>query len=180
QDRNAAGWARQDLAVRRGVVLTLEINLSFTNERNDDLASFLEAADAMVKRDAEGSEFRLVPASAETERDPSAADFIERCRQLRGDRGVAERGAEDQRAKLDSAGSLGQRGPDDRCLPDAGSGLAWPPIQEMVVEPDRIKSRLLGAMSKGADLSIAEGAVERLLMSNRQDDADAHVSSSRQ
>ena len=59
--------ARAQLAVARGVVLALEVDLPSRSSARMIVKRFLEAADAVVERVAEGAVLRLVPAGAEAE-----------------------------------------------------------------------------------------------------------------
>ena len=79
----------------------------------------LEAADAVVEGVAEGAVLRLVPAGAEAQDQPAAADLVDRVGHLRQQRRVAEAGADDERADLDPLGDGGQRGQQRPALPRA-------------------------------------------------------------
>ena len=101
----AAGppWAGQQLRVC-AVPAPLEADPALAEQREDDLERLLESADAVVEREVEVAELRLVPAAAEAEHQPTAADLVELGGHLRGERRVAERDREHERTDLDPAG----------------------------------------------------------------------------
>ena len=64
----------------------------------------------MVVREAEGPELDLVPAGAQAEDQPAAADLVDGGGLLGEHRRVVERGRGDQRPELDPLGDRGQAG----------------------------------------------------------------------
>jgi hypothetical protein len=83
----SGGWAPFDKACN--VIATVDVGVTGAQQRFENLDRLLEAADTMVEREVEGVEFRLVPAAADPEDEPSAAHLVERCRHLGGDAWVA-------------------------------------------------------------------------------------------
>ena len=90
-------------AVARLVEAPVEVDRAVLQQRPDDRERLLEPVDAMVERDAERPELGLVPAGAEAEDQPAAADLVDRRGLLGEDGGVVERRAGDQRPELDAA-----------------------------------------------------------------------------
>ena len=122
QDRRAA-WADrawQQLDVLGAVVSALEAHSLAAEERREDLEPLLEAADAVVERVAEGVELGLVPSAAEAEDQATIAHLVELDRHLRGERRVAEREREHERADLDARRHRRDGGQDGPRLVDAG------------------------------------------------------------
>ena len=62
----------------RLVVRALEVDLAVLQQPVDDGHRLLEPGDATVEGVAECLELRFVPAGAETEREPAAADLVDR------------------------------------------------------------------------------------------------------
>ena len=86
-------------------------------EARDDRERLLEAIDAVVEGKAEGAVLRLVPARAETEDQPAAADLVDGVGHLGQQGRVAETGADDQGAELDPPGGGRQRREERPALP---------------------------------------------------------------
>ena len=84
--------------------LPVEADTSLAKEREDDPQRLLEATDAKIEREVERLELRLVPATAEPQHQPSAADFVELGGHLGGERRIAERDREHERTDLHPAG----------------------------------------------------------------------------
>src|SRR6185503_17926725 len=70
--------ARQQLAVARLVELPVEVDGALTQEGADDGERLLEPIDAVIEREAERAELRVVPAGAETEDQAAATDLVDR------------------------------------------------------------------------------------------------------
>ena len=98
---------------------SLEADTSVAKQRDDDLERLLEATHAVVEREIERLELGLVPAAAEPEHQPSAADLVELGGHLGGERWVAERDGEHERTDLHPAGQRRHRRQDGPGLVDA-------------------------------------------------------------
>ena len=147
----------------------MEVASPIGEEGANDGEGFLEAADPMVEREAVGRVFRLVPAGAEAQDQPTAADLVEGGGLLGEHGGVVEAGRGDQRPDLHPFGDRGDRR-------EGGPRLPWPPrrlvvtaIQEMVADPDRVEPDLLGGARHLAQLRPARHPLDL-----GQLDADLH------
>ena len=101
--------ARQQLAVARLVPAAVEVDGALAQERPDDRERLLEPVDPVVEREAEGAELGLVPAGAEAEHEPAAAELVDRGGLLGEQRRVVEVRAGDERPELDPRGRRGDR-----------------------------------------------------------------------
>ena len=172
QDRWATGAdrPRQQLEVLRAVVSALEAHALTTQERHEDLASLLETSDAVVERVSEGVELGLVPAAADAQDQPPAADLVELRRHLRGQRRVAEGKGQHEWPELDARGDRGDGREDGPRLVDALGG-AVVAEDEVVGAPHRVEAIHLGRQRHLAQL--VESA--RLVRAERQHQSDLHV-----
>src|SRR5262245_59673696 len=82
--------SRANLTIPCRVVLSLDIDLSFSKQGVDDLDRLFEAANAMIEGIAKRLVLRLVIASADPKDQPSDADAIDRIRSLGQSRRIAE------------------------------------------------------------------------------------------
>ena len=130
--------ARQQLGVARLVEAPVEVDRAILQQCPDDRERLLEPVDAMVERDAEGAELGLVPAGAQAEDQPAAADLVDRRGLLGEDSRVVERRAGDQRAELDAVGDRSDRGENRPGLPRPTRGSVGPAIEEVLAEPDGV------------------------------------------
>jgi hypothetical protein len=128
----------------------------------------------VVEGQAEGIVLGLVPARADPQDKAAAADLVERVRHLRQHRRIAERVAEHQRAKLDALSSLGQRREHRPTLPDADRRLIVGPVQQVVVQPERVEAERLGRQRHLAYLGVALGAAKRFDLGQQDDETNIH------
>ena len=105
----------------------------------DDLERLLEARHPLVVRDAERVELALVPARAEAEHEPPAADLVDRRGHLGDQPRRVKADAGHQRADRHARRDRRQRGHQRPHLPRA---LVL--VEQVVAEPDRVEARLLG------------------------------------
>ena len=110
----------------------------------DDLERLLEPRDAAVVRQAERAVLRLVPACAEPEHEPPAADLRDRRRHLRDQPGRVEARAGDERPESYALGDRRQRGQQRPDLPRPALLTAVAAVEQVVAEPDRVEAALLG------------------------------------
>jgi hypothetical protein len=80
--------ARAQLALARLVIAAREVDLPLPQQGADDGEGLLEAAGAVVERVAEGAILPLVPARADAEDEPPAADLVDRVGHLRQSAGL--------------------------------------------------------------------------------------------
>ncbi len=140
--------------------LPVEVDGTVAQERPDDRERLLEPVDAVVVRVAEGAELRLVPARAQAEDEPPAADLVDRGGLLGQQRGVVEVRAGDQWPELDA----GRRGRDRRqqrpCLPRPTGRPVGPAVQQVLADPDRIEAEILDRADHVEQLGPADLALD--------------------
>ncbi len=113
----------------------------------DDRERLGKAGDRAVVWDPEGAKLALVPAGAEAEDEPAAADLIEGGGHLGEQSWRMETGAGHQRTEGDPIGHRRKCGQQRPGLPGAPLG---PPVageQEVVAEPDGVEADLFGRAS---------------------------------
>ena len=121
------------------------------DELGDDHQAVLESADLVVRRVAEGNVLRVVPATADTQDQPAAADVIEGRGHLGQEGRVAVLGGHDQDPELGPGRDRGRRGQHGPGLVDARR-LAIEAEQQVVVDPDRVEAGGLRCHGHVADL----------------------------
>ena len=146
------------------------------NHRRDDAQRVLEAGGEMIERIAEHREFRLVPARAEAQDQPTAAHLVDCIGHLGKECRVAERRAHDQRSQLDASRRLRQSRKQRPGLPDTTS-LTIPLEEEMVGDPDRVELIALHLEYRDADFAVAQDR-PAVCLGDRQHDPDLHIDSS--
>ena len=97
-DRRAEA-TRTQLAVAGDVVAALEVDGALPQQRADDREGLLEPRHAMVEGEPEGAVLDLVPARAQAEHEPPAADLVDGRGELREDGRLVEAGRRDERAR---------------------------------------------------------------------------------
>ena len=122
-----------------------------------DLERLGEARHAAVVGQAERAELALVPAGAEAEHEAAAADVIDGGRHLRQQAGAVEGRAGHQRAERDPFGRRGKRRQHRPDLPGPALGAAvLGGVEQVIAEPDRVESDLLGGRRHGQILGPAD------------------------
>ena len=176
------------LGFPRGVELALERHRLPAQHRTNDLQRFLETADAPFPRIAERHVLGLEIAGAESEDEPTFAQFVDGVRHPRQQRGVAVPGVHHQRSDLDPARLAGQRTGGDHALPcPVGAAdelrrrarperleLSRGGVAEVVDQPDRVESDLLGPAGELHDLRSARGVPAHRVRLMRQTESDLH------
>ena len=160
---------RPKLRVGRMVVRARVGHPTVAQQGHHDLEPFVEPRDAMVEGIAEGVEFRLVPAAAEAENEPAAADLVQFGGHLGGEGGVTEGKREHQRSNLDTRRHGGDRGEHGPALVDAGR-LSFVAEDEVVGTPHRVEPVLLGRHRQRAQIREAS----RLIGPEGQHQSDLH------
>ena len=160
--------ARHAARSRAPVELAVEVDLALAQQRADDRERLFEAAHPLVVGKAEGRVVGLVPARAQAQDQPAAADLVDRRGHLGQHRRRVEAGRSDERAELDLLGRLGQageRGPD---LPRADVAVGrrysrWSPTQsESRPMPSAVcaMSRSSGQRTRPLDLGQLDANLE--------------------
>ena len=157
----------------RPVPLPFEADTSLAKEREDDPEGFLEATDAVIEREVERLELRFVPATAEPEHQPSAADLVELGGHLGGERRIAERDREHQWTDLHPAGECRHRRQDGPGLVDA-FGRATLAEEHVVRQVDRVEAALLGGERHVAQRGPRWDVTTRFVLAHRQHQPDLH------
>ncbi len=141
-----------------------------TQERDEDLQRLVEARDAVVEREAEGVELRLVPATTHTEDEASVADLVELGRHLRRQRRVAEGERQHERADLDPRRDRGKGREHGPALVDA-LRLAVVAEDEVIGAPDRVQAAVFGG-----DRHVAQAGIPvALVVPEGQHQSDLHA-----
>ena len=96
----ARGRSRVDPGILDRVPLAFEGDMRLLPQRPHEFDLLLRAAAAIVKILVEAGEFDLVPADPDTEPEPPARQYIEACRLLRDERGLALRQDQHLRRKI--------------------------------------------------------------------------------
>ncbi len=174
QDRRPVrAWATRDQLRVGAVPLALEADLPRPKQRHQHLQRLVEAADPVVERVVEGVELRLVPAAANAQHQPAVADLVQRHGHLGQQGGIAERQREHQRADLDAPRHAGHRGQDRPALVDAGRLLVLAEDQ-VVGAPHRVQAARVGGLGHGPQLRPGERSAQRVVVAQRQHQADLH------
>ena len=139
----------------------------------DEADGLLEPVDPLAGRrqvDPVATVLVLMPARAEAEDEPAAADVVDRDGLLEKDRRVAERIARDEDAEADPRGEGGDRGERRPRLVDRVLRRAVG-VDEVVDEPGRVEAERLG------EAELLEDAIPRLVRLAEEEpeaDRDSH------
>jgi len=171
-------WRRKKDGVSDSVVATAEGDRFAAQQRNDDLESFLQAADAVVGRVAERLILGVVPPCAQTENEPAAAaDRVSRDRHLREQSGIPIRGARDQLADLDACRRRGERGGQRPRFVNPFERRAGHAAEEVIADPNGVEADGLCMFGERADVRPQRHSAGSIGERHGNHDADPHARS---
>ena len=152
--------AREQLAVARLVPLPVEVDGTVAQERPDDRERLLELVDAVVEREAERAELRLVPAGTQPEDEPSAADLVDRGSLLGQQGRVVEVRAGDEWPELDPVRGCRDRRQQRPGLQRPACRPVRPAVEQVLADPDRIEAEELDGADHVEQLRPADLAFD--------------------
>ena len=142
----------------------------------------LEAIAAMVERQAESGELRRVPAGSQAEDEAAIADLVEGVRLFGHQCRVAEAQRRRHCPDLHPTGDHCQRREEGPRFPEPDGGLVGDAVEEVVGQPHRGISQVLGRDGLLPEVLPARRLVRRRrpvrlrdALMGREDDADLHL-----
>ena len=168
--------ARADRLLRKvasGVPRALEVGVSASQERDDDLERLLEATKDVVLGQTEivGLAGPGVT-GAQAEDEPSAADLVESLGRLGDDPGVAVERGHDPRPDLHPRGHGGHGAGHRHAFPDASGRAVLVAPQQLVGRPDRVEPDRLRLQSNPLDVRPSGRRPVGAVLHEREHDAD--------
>lgn len=126
----------------------------------------------MVEGEAKGPVLGLVPAGAQPQDQPPPADLVHGMGHLGQQGRVTEGIAGHQGAQLHPLRGSRQRRKHAPALPDAGGLAGLEAVEQVVVDPDRIETQLLGQARQALDLGEGHRPPQGLDFSQHNDNTD--------
>jgi len=159
-ERDAAGGRREEDGALDAVEPPLERHALAREQPRDDRERLLEPGHLPVGGEAERLELGVVPARAEAEAEAAAGDLVDPGRHPCEEPRRVERGRGDERPELDALRGRGQRGEQRPGVPRAPFLAAVAAVEQVVADPDRVESGLLGRPGDREQLGPAHLALD--------------------
>src|SRR5215217_3433552 len=174
EDRQSlgTGTARSQLTIAGGVVVTLKVDVTGSQQCRDDLHGFFETADTVVVGESEGRVLGFMPAGTETEDQPAAADLVDGVGHLGNQSRIAEAGAGYERTDLESPGRGGKCGQQRPGIPGALLVRLREAKEEVVRQPEGIEADFFRAPRHRRDVSPTQAAPAPGFLEVRDKEAD--------